>query len=683
MKRQTLLMVMVLATALTGCTGPSAHDSTRFSPATCPDDVASAVVGEVTCGYLSVPEDRADPRRTIRVFVTRITPPQRRHDDPMLVAGVDLAGLPNYGGVAPLAQRVGRDVIIVDSRGVGHSQPSLGCPEVDALRTDVLAAATDDPAVHQRFLTAVKACHDRLEGDGVDLSAYNVSAMAADAEDLRKALGVPSWNVVTYGTASRVALQMLRSAPDAMRSLLLDSPEVPGSDPRVVAATATIPQLEAVLAACSADQDCAAAFPDARASLARALKRLATAPVTLRLEDAASSGRVPVVFDDAMLLRTLRAMLSDGGSSGPLMTPQAVPAVLDRVNAGRLDTLASTLAPVVADTPTYCLGYLPKCLPQHRVSLGALYSAVCHDIAPLHTGQVPASPARVPGVTAAYEASPFVDVCTAWPVTGADPAVDDPVAGDVPTLVTIGQFAPYAPESVVRAGLHGLAAATYVVAPGVGHNVVASSDCLVDARKTWIDELSLAPPALGCLDEQTPPFVTDPSTVLDTSGSSSGDNTAAPTPSAPAPARVEGEWSVSLSRADMRAALAAGGFRDLSERFFRQQEIPEDGMRFLLRIERGHFSGVYNDGLDDSGAWYVGWSGAITIRGDEIELADPKAGTTDTLRFAVHGNRLTLTPLHSTPDTFEGLPTPVYARAYLAAQPFTRTDCAKVTPPCA
>ena len=49
------------------------------------------------------------------------------------------------------------------------------------------------------------------------------------------------------------------------------------------------------------------------------------------------------------------------------MRPAAVPAVLDGAVTGRLDGLATTLATTVAGSPTYCLGYQPKCLPQHRV----------------------------------------------------------------------------------------------------------------------------------------------------------------------------------------------------------------------------------------------------------------------------------------------------------------------------
>ena len=270
------------------------------------------------CGFLTVPEDRAAAGNDVRLFVARIEPPEVLHDDPMFVAGTDLANLPNYGGIAPLAQRVGREVILMDTRGVGHSEPSLACPEVDEIRATTLATATDDEQTRTTFLDAVAACHERLTADGVDLSAYHLSAMAADAEDLRTALGIEEWNVVSYGTASRIALEMVRQSPDHVRSVLLDSPEVPGADPRLLAVDSTRDSLAAVLAACASDPGCDDAFPDAETLLDRALTALADDPITVEMT-APGQEPVDVLVDDALLLRLLRGMLSDGGSSGSFM----------------------------------------------------------------------------------------------------------------------------------------------------------------------------------------------------------------------------------------------------------------------------------------------------------------------------------------------------------------------------
>ena len=639
-----------------------------FAETECPADVASVVVGEVTCGFLTVPEDRTAPGRDVRLFVTRIEPPEVLHDDPMFVAGTDLANLPNYGGVAPLAQRVGREVIIMDTRGVGHSEPSLACPEVDAVRETALATATDDAATRTVFLDAVGACHDRLAADGVDLAAYHLSAMATDAEDLRVALEIDEWNVITYGTASRIAFEMLRQAPGHLRSVLLDSPEVPGTDPRALAVDATRAGLSDVLAACAADTACATAFPDAETLMDRALAELADQPVTLSME-AAGQEPAQVLLDDALLLRLLRGMVSDGGSSGSFMRPAAVPAVLDGAVAGRLDGLATTLATTVAGSPTYCLGYQPKCLPQHRVSVGTAYSVLCNDVAPLHdrADAVRDVAADEPGWAAAYGDNPSLDVCEAWPVAtggGSSHDVDSPVRTDVPVLALVGAFASYTTEALVRDALAGMPSATVVVDPAGGHNVMGS-DCLVSIRGSWLDDLDLTASEQDCLAGQTTDWVTD-LTRLGTAPSP----TKAPDPGpAAGDAGLEGVWEADLSRAEIRRALAEGGFDGLAGRFFASEEIGAEGVRTRTTFEDGQFTQAYR-GSD--GVWQVGWEAAATVTGDRVEIVDDAAGSTDTLRWTVTNGRLRFSPLETTLPVYNGLPQMAYLWAYFAADAHRR-----------
>lgn len=77
---------------------------------------------------------------------------------------------------------------------------------------------------------AVRACHERLVGDGIDLNGFNTLENVADLIDLRKALKIPEWNLhaASYGTV--IAQQLLRGKPEGVRSVLLDS-VVPPDDP--------------------------------------------------------------------------------------------------------------------------------------------------------------------------------------------------------------------------------------------------------------------------------------------------------------------------------------------------------------------------------------------------------------------------------------------------------------------
>ena len=137
---------------LTACTVSSDEQGFRptFEKVQCPEDVALVILTSVSCGYLTVLEDRSKPDgRTIRLFAIRIQPPGdvRPSPDPMFDAGYEIAQVPSYASIGPLAQRTHREVILLDQRGTGHSQPSLACPEVRDESERFLASRISDPSV--------------------------------------------------------------------------------------------------------------------------------------------------------------------------------------------------------------------------------------------------------------------------------------------------------------------------------------------------------------------------------------------------------------------------------------------------------------------------------------------------------------------------------------------------------
>ena len=634
----------------------AAGDPVRLDPTECPADIVAEVVSKLTCSYLTVPEDRADPTRTIEVMVGRITPPGVRHDDPMLVLGTDLASAPNYGGIAPLAERVGREVIIMDTRGVGHSRPELGCTELAALRETALTTATDDAATRVAYLETVGECYDRLTGQDIDLASYNLSEMAADVEDLRVSLGVDEWNLITYGTASRIAFEVIRQDDSHVRSLLLDSPEVPGVDPRQTSLDATSEATRAVLASCAADERCARAFPDVASSLDDAFAALEQEPVNVPMTGDGTTYDVHV--DDALLARLLRAMLSDGGSSGRLLLPESIPALLDLVNERRLDQVDGSLAQAVVGSPSFCLGYQPKCEPQHKMSQGVTYSVLCHDVAPFHDGTQVSREAAGPGVAPAYGSGHYLDVCDAWPVEqGTEATVDQPVSSDVPTLVAVGGFATYSPERVVRAALSGFTDATVVVDPAGGHNVLARTDCMLAARGEFLDELALAARDLDCLADASPDWVLDPESMVADEAPAAASTSSA----------LEGVWQATYSRQQIRAALGAGGFGRLADEFLATEQVPARGMALRTTFVDGEYSQAYRS---PGGVWDVGWEGTYLIRGDRVEIGAD--GAVDTLRWRVAGDGVVFEPVSSTIEVFKGIPEMAYLFAYFAAAPYDR-----------
>lgn len=205
----------------------------------------------IDCGYLIVPEDRADPNsRDIRLAVA-IVRAENPLPDPIIYLEGGPGGSALYGidGWLDFELLENRDFILIDQRGTGYSDPRLVCPEgeeYDDMETDEYA----------------DACREVLERQNIDLAMYTSANSAADIADLRKALGYEQVNLygISYGT--RLALTVMRDHPEGIRSVVLDSsypPQVAGYDEMPVNAYRAFSQL---FAGCAANLRCNRAYPN-------------------------------------------------------------------------------------------------------------------------------------------------------------------------------------------------------------------------------------------------------------------------------------------------------------------------------------------------------------------------------------------------------------------------------------
>jgi len=190
----------------TGATAPVAA-------APCPFRLAGEVEGDgYTCGVLTVDQRRgAAEGGQLGIFFARLRGVETVQP-PLLF----LAGGPGASGVyevpllaellAPL--RRSRDLLFFDLRGAGFSQPRIDCRS----------------SGHEGV---GPSCMAALRSRGLDPMAFNTTQAAADAAELLAALGYVQADLlgVSYGT--RLALEMMRSQPQAVRAAVLDSTVAP------------------------------------------------------------------------------------------------------------------------------------------------------------------------------------------------------------------------------------------------------------------------------------------------------------------------------------------------------------------------------------------------------------------------------------------------------------------------
>ncbi len=486
--KAALLVLAALALALPACRpGGGSHRAAAFRPSyravSCPAEISSVVLATMTCGTLTVlaHHDRPDGAR-MRLFVATIRPgASHPAADPILFLGGDLGVAPDYPMLSQQAAGLGREVIVLNTRGTGLSEPSLACPEADTLVRAPVSLPSGDARTRAEFIAAITACRERLVSQGIDLTAYDLREMAADAEDLRIALGIGRWDVMALGTTSRIALEYLRDYPARVRAAVLDGAEWPGVDPFTASVQATRHAIAELASACSADTACTRLEPNLASDVGLLTSRLAAHP---RLVDLGARGRV--IIDAGWFTAWLRARLAFIRPPGTFV-PHAI-ALMARGSAEAYRFTAIRLA-----SEQLCAGYLPNCWTQLTRSLGVYLSVMCRDVIPF-TGpsQLGRAAGGNPGFGQAYGHSPYLAACQAWNAGHGDPVVATPVRSSVPTLVIVGRFDPFGMAAYARRAAAALTRSHIIISPVNGHVVTGTEQdvpglCMVRTTSVRLD----------------------------------------------------------------------------------------------------------------------------------------------------------------------------------------------------
>ena len=100
----------------------------------------------------------------------------------------------------------GRRFVVLDLRGVGLSEPSLGCSKHHSPKVwnNIVSHPDDRTDFDLAQKSEVLACREDLIGKGIDLAAYNTREIAADIHDLRVALNIDKWICSAFHTARRL-----------------------------------------------------------------------------------------------------------------------------------------------------------------------------------------------------------------------------------------------------------------------------------------------------------------------------------------------------------------------------------------------------------------------------------------------------------------------------------------------
>lgn len=564
---KTTLRLLLLLALLAIASVTAAQDS--YTPEFEPDDCPIAIPADQTvdCGYLIVPESRDDPGGTTIALAVAIvrSPGGATFADPVVFleggpGGSALTGIDAWYNT-PLGQT--RDIVLIDQRGTGYSEPGLFC-EAEFEEYDSEAELT-------------AACRDELIAQGINLAAYTSAENAADIADLRVALGYDAVNLygVSYGT--RLAMTVMRDHPQGIRSVVLDSPYPPSADAYDEDGLNFYLSLQALSRDCAADPDCNAAFPDLENFFLNLVESANMDPITIDFgegpEEFLGDDLVDDLYQkfyDTAIFPYLPALIYDyaEGSSDALIayedslpfedeggemmddfdqeepealefvdldslsdaefyelmmeylevdTEEEVDDVFDTLSDDEYEALVDEVSFYVADMMTNfedddMAGDFDEDLAEDdfdRSDSQAMFNSVtCYDEMAFNSADDLAEvSASLPVVLQekflfGYEAA--VEVCDAWGVPVAGPVEDEVVVSDIPTLVIAGEYDAATPPRWAEESAAGLSNATVAIFAATGHGVIDAGPCGVDLGVRFIGDPT-APLDLTCVEQLGPP----------------------------------------------------------------------------------------------------------------------------------------------------------------------------------
>ncbi len=465
----------------------------RFEAGACPTPQPPVdALKTARCGELIVPENRTKNNgRTIKLAVATLpaTSPNKQPDPIIYLEGGpggDALGAIEFleaGGI-----NRDRDVVVVTQRGTPDADPVLTCPEIDAFNARAIGLVYDAPSTGTGHVAATKACHDRLANAGIDLTAYNTPEDAADIADLAKTMGFQQVNL--YGTSygTYVALTMMRTHPQGIRSVMIDS-VVPPDKGSLSGTWVSVQEATANLfKACDAQPACHDRYPDLANRYMRLVSDLEAKPVTTTVTPPQGGAPVKVVIDGGALVNWLLAVPAS-------QAPQAI----DALAKGNPELVATRIAAAaVPSTPT---------------GIGVAHSVFCSEWIPyepesaiLDQGKR-SFPSYPDSVLRQAPQLPFEHQdCGVWNVPKAPASVRTPVKSAIPTLVVSGNldFKTSPQQSKHQADL--MPNATYMEIPGAGHLASIRQPCANDVVTAFFDDPAKKPDMSCVASIAVPPF---------------------------------------------------------------------------------------------------------------------------------------------------------------------------------
>ena len=444
-----------------------------------PDGVEETLL----CGRLEVPEDpnRTDGRHIpIRVIVVPALSENPRSDPYVELAGGP--GVPVTIGVRAFVTdvdflRQDRDVVLIDQRGTGGSNPlecdmTTGHPNADGQLNDLFP--TD----------AVIRCRQALERSAA-LDQYTTEHFVADLEAVRAWLGYEQLNLAGASYGTKAAMAYIRRHPDRVRSAVLMGVATMDAHAPMYHAPFSQRALEMLFDRCRADPACGESYPGLGKKLSRVLSRFDSGPLAMTLGGEEGEQQTWQV-SRGVFMRTLHALAYMASGQRQL------PWIIHRTDQG--------------DYAPFLRAALRNPLDSMPFFDGLYLSVTCSEDVPFIDRE------RAYALAAGtwlgeYRLDQQFGACAHWPAGEVPGDFHAAVETDVPVLLISGELDPITPPEQAEAAMKQLSNARHIILADGAHGPGGLSilDCLFGILAEFLDHADPHGLDAGCTRTMTAP----------------------------------------------------------------------------------------------------------------------------------------------------------------------------------
>lgn len=435
---------------------------------------------ELFCGKLRVFENR-ETRTGRKIDLNVVVLPafdQKTKAEPWF----DLAGGPGAASTDAARfyatfgkeYRRRRDVVLVDQRGTGKSNP-LSVPQK---KTPQYYLSEMYPVEY------VQNLRQTLERRA-DLTQYTTSIAMDDLDDVRAWLGYERINLFGTSYGTRAALVYLRQHPERVRTVTILGVVPTYLRMPMYHAQAAVRAMDLLLRQCEQDTACHQAFPQIRDDWINLLAQLERAPAQLQYPPADKSAEATVEIQRGVFAEKIRIWMygRDQASRIPLIIHQAA-------HGDWAPFLHAAIAPSIPDF----------------IADGMYLSVTCAEDVPF-IDQEEAARLNAGNPFGNYRVFQQTRACGMWPRAKIPDNFREPVSSNVPVLIFSGNMDPVTPPQRGEEVASNLPNSRHVIIPQAGHGVDGLTDpgCLDRLIMEFMEKGDAKNLDVSCVDRMAPP----------------------------------------------------------------------------------------------------------------------------------------------------------------------------------